>query len=144
MDRRKHEKKNLSQEYIELICSLYGDVYDDREEDSAPGGADWIPGQRAMHLSLRQFQKRLEEKGYSLSTAKLRKILITGGCWTTETSREIMEQYERLGSVKKVAEALEVSEALVKMYLPYERTVYDLEDKSGNARRIERWQEKQI
>lgn len=77
-------------------------------------------------------------------TAKLRKILITGGCWTTETSREIMEQYERLGSVKKVAEALEVSEALVKMYLPYERTVYDLEDKSGNARRIERWREKQI
>jgi hypothetical protein len=28
------------------------------------------------------------------------------------------------------------------MYLPYGKTVYDLEDKSGNARRVARWREK--
>ena len=33
-------------------------------------------------------------------------------------------------------------DALVTMYLPYERTVYDLEDRSGNAKRIRRWRER--
>ena len=32
--------------------------------------------------------------------------------------------------------------ALVAMYLPYEKVVYDLEEKSGNARRIDRWRER--
>ena len=33
-----------SEEYITYICSLYGDSYDDREEDSKPKGRDWMPG----------------------------------------------------------------------------------------------------
>jgi hypothetical protein len=28
------------------------------------------------------------------------------------------------------------------MYLPYGKTVYDLQEKSGNARRVARWREK--
>ena len=30
--------KTPSKEFIDLICRLYGDKYDDREEDSKPGG----------------------------------------------------------------------------------------------------------
>ena len=45
-------------------------------------------------------------------------------------------------SVSRVAAELGVTDALVTMYLPYEKVVYDLDDKSGNARRIERWREK--
>lgn len=144
MDRRRREKDNPSQEFIDEICKLYDDVNNDREEDLKPGGADWSPGRKAMHESLGAFQKRLAERGIDLSTAKIWKILITGDCWTTETSRVIREQYEKLGSVKEVEEKLSVTEALVKMYLPYERTVYDLEEKSGNAKRIQRWREKQV
>ena len=44
-----------------------------------------------------------------------------------------------LGSVKQVAEKLGLSTAFVTMYLPYGKVVYDLENKSGNAKRIERW-----
>lgn len=138
----RRKKKNPSKDFIELICSLYGDSYDDREEDSSPGGADWVPGEKANHTSLAAFKKELEGYGYNLSTAKIRKILITGGCWTTERSREVGELFEKYGSVAKVAKELGVSEALVKMYLPYEKVVYDLEDKSGNAKRIDRWREK--
>ena len=144
MDRRRREKDNHSLEFIDEICKLYGDVYNDWEEDSKPGGADWSPGKKAMHESLAAFQKRLAKQGIDLSTAKIRKILITGGCWITETSRVIRKRYEELGSVKKVAEDLMVSETLVKMYLPYERTVYDLEEKTGNAKRIQHWREKQV
>lgn len=138
-DRRRKEKQNPSREYIDFICSLYNDFYDDREEDSRPVGADWIPGEKAIHTSLSEFKEELEGYGYNLSTAKIRKILITGGCWTTERSREVKELYNKYGNVSKVAQALNVSEALVKMYLPYEKGVYDLENKSGNAKRVERW-----
>lgn len=141
MDRRRKEKKDPSRDFIERICDLYGDTYDDREEDSKPGGENWVPGKEANHTSLGAFQKMLQENGIELSTAKIRKILITGGCWSTERSREVAELYNKYGSVKCVAEILKVSEALVNMYLPYEKAVYDLEEKSGNAKRIARWRE---
>ena len=140
MDKRRKEKKDPSGDYISYICSLYGDVYDDREEDSAPGGADWVPGAKAAHLSLAAFQRELKDvHGIELSTAKIRKILITGGCWTTERSREVASLYEKYKSVKRVADALDVTPALVTMYLPYEKVVYDLEEKSGGAKRVQRW-----
>lgn len=141
MDRRRKEKKDPSRDFIERICDLYGDIYDDREEDSKPGGENWVPGKEANHTSLAAFQKTLHENRIELSTAKIRKILITGGCWSTERSREVASLYDKYGSVKRVAEILKVSEALVNMYLPYEKAVYDLEEKSGNAKRIARWRE---
>lgn len=142
VDKRRKEKKDPSREFITQICELYGDVYDDREEDSSPGGADWQPGIPANHTSLLAFQKMLKEKGIILSTAKIRKILITGGCWSTERSREVAELYEKYKSVPQVAAELGLSTALIIMYLPYGKTVYDLEEKSGNARRVARWREK--
>lgn len=141
-DKRRRERKNPSAEFIDQICSLYNDVYDDREEDSSIGGEDWAPGKTANHISINSFQKELEEYGIKLSTAKIRKILITGGCWTTERSREVERLYEEYGSVARVAKVLGLSETLVKTYLPYGKVVYDLEEKSGNAKRVERWREK--
>ena len=51
----------------------------------------------------------------------------------------LFDQYK---SIRKVAEVLGVSDALVTMYLPYGKVVYDLEEKSGGAKRTERWREK--
>ena len=135
---------NPSKEYIRYICKLYGDTYDDRIEDSRPHGTDWRPGgQIANHMSLERFRKHLwMDYSIRLSTAKIRKILISGGSWTTEQSRRIQEEFEALGSVKQVAEKLGLSTAFVTMYLPYGKVVYDLENKSGNAKRIERWRDK--
>ena len=145
MDKRQKVQKNASQDYISFICCLYNDRYDDREEDSSPGGEDWEPGKKAMHTSLGVFQKKLlDVHGIKLSTAKIRKILITGGLWTTERSREVAELYEKLSSVSRVAEELELTPELVTMYLPYEKVVYDLEEKSGNARRAARWRKKSL
>lgn len=142
MDKRKRTKKDPSKDFIQKICDLYGDVYDDREEDSRPGGEDWQPGKKADHLSLAAFQKELANGyGIELSTAKIRKVLITGGLWSTERSREVSNLYEKYKDIKRVAEVLGVSSALVTMYLPYGKVVYDLEEKSGNAKRTQRWRE---
>ncbi len=143
VDKRHKVKIDPSQEYISFICFLYGDYYDDREEDSSPGGADWEPGKKAMHTSLEAFRIKLQEvHKIKLSTAKIRKILITGGLWTTERSREVAALFNVYNSVDKVAAELGVTPELVTMYLPYEKVVYDLDEKSANAKRAVRWREK--
>lgn len=94
--------------------------------------------------NLISFKKTLlKEHGIDLSTAKLRKILITGGCFSTKRSREVARLYEKLGSISLVAKELGLTTELVTMYLPYKKVVYDLEEKSGNAKRVERWRNKQ-
>ena len=143
-----------SKDYIDYLCRLYGDSYDDREEDSSPGGIDWAPGKTADHKSLSAFKKELEETyDIKLSNSKILKILITGGVWSTERTREVGYLYETMttpvadggeglekkAAMKRIAEELEISQAMVCMSLPYGRTVYDLEDKSSNAVRCDRW-----
>ena len=131
---------DTGKEYVQRICRLYGDAYDDRAEDPE----DRVPGGNARHKSLEAFRRELKTvHGISMSTAKIRKILITGGLWTTERSREAAALYERLGSVAAVSRALGVSEELVIMYMPYGKTVYGLETKSSGAGRVQRWREKQ-
>ena len=145
VDKRQKVRKDPSQDYISFICSLYGDYYDDREEDSSLGGADWEPGKKAMHTSLEAFRIKLQKTNdIKLSTAKIRKILITGGLWTTERSREVAVLFNEFNSVDKVAAELGVTPELVTMYLPYKKVVYDLDEKSGNAKRAARWREKNV
>lgn len=141
-----------SKDYIELICRLYGDKYDDQEEDSAPGGADWQPGMKARHKSLAAFKRELEEEGISLTTGKIKKILITGGCWSTERSREVGYLYEDLTTpvtdggkglsretaIQRISAELEISVSMVCMSLPYGRVVYSVPGKSSNAKRCDR------
>ena len=139
--------KTATKEFIDLICRLYGDIYDDREEDSKPGGESWVPGQKARHKSLLAFQKELEEvHDIKLSKSKILKILISGNCWTTERSREVSSLYEELigrgmkkdEAIKVIAKELEISVAMVCMSLPYDRVVYDVPGKSSNAVRCDR------
>ena len=139
-----------SADYINYICARYNDVYDDRVEDTKPGGLNWIPGVEANHKSLAAFQKELAEQGIKLSRSKLQKILISGGCWSTERSREVQELYaiyvkkmKPEEAVKKIAIELEISTVNVNINLPYGKVVYALESKSGNAKRIDRWRAKQ-
>ena len=158
-------KQEPSKEYIEYICGLYGDTYDDRIEDCKPPtagddfrdpGEDWKPGQVADHKSLNAFQNELKAMGISISTSKIRKILITGKCWTTERSREISELFEIYtapkaeggkgmpsdAAVKRIAEELEVSVVTVNVNLPYQNVVYNLENRSSNAVRCARYKER--
>ena len=147
------EEKTPGRDYVKRICGLYGDVYDDREEDSRIRGLNWEPGVKASHKSISAFQKELEEEdGIHLSRTKIQKILITGGCWTTERSREIQELFEEymlpeekdgrgleaVAAVTAIAEHLGISRVSVVINLPYGKGVYRLEEKSANARRIEK------
>lgn len=148
-----NDNKDLSWEYVNKICHLYDDIYDDREEDSKPKGLNWEPGLKAAHKSIAAFQMELEEvHGMHLSRTKIQKILISGGCWTTERSREIQWLYDEYTApvekngkgmnskeaIQEIAKHLEISTVSVNINLPYGKVVYDLEKKSPNAVRIDR------
>lgn len=163
---------NPSNEYIKHICDLYNDYYDDRIEESNPptagnnpktAGEDWHPGVLAAHKSLVAFQKELEEEGIRLSTSKIKKILVTGGCWTTARSRQVQELYDRYtkegvrdeddpdtaGKILTAAEAVEriskelrISKVSVSVNIPYQDVVYKLEQRSKNAIRCARYRKK--
>ena len=91
--------------------------------------------------------------GIKLSTSKIKKILVSGGCWTTERSREIGRLYVVLTktaedgeqglsereAVKRIAAELGVSAVTVSVNLPYQSVVYKLEKRSKNAVKCERW-----
>ena len=134
-------KTSPSEKFIKFICDLYGDIYDDRKEDCRPpaaghekkeAGEDWMPGHVADHKSLKAFQQELSEKGIRMSSSKIRKILITGGCWSTERSREINGLFnlyttpaEKYGlglpadeAIRKIADRLDVSIVTVSVNLP--------------------------
>ena len=168
MAHRKTESADAeSAGFIREICCLYGDHYDDREEDSRPptagkkdgqadkrlAGEDWEPGMPAAHKSLSAFQRELlEEHSIRLSTSKIRKILISGGLWTTERSREVQELYEKLTraesgisperAVGLISKELGISKPTVVMNLPYINGVNCLEPKSPNATRCARYRTK--
>ena len=154
-----------SQDYINYICSLYGSSYDDRIENTAPPtaggedrtpGEDWVPGMTANHKSLQSFKRELEQLGIKLSTSKIKKILITGGLWTTSTSRHIQTLFNSYTSsvegggdglteaaaVKRIAEELEISFVSVSVNLPYMDVVYNLPEPSANAKRCRRLKER--
>lgn len=66
------QNKELSKEYVDHICKLYGDIYDDRIEDCRPpaagdesreAGDDWRPGCEAAHKSLSAFRDELMAMG---------------------------------------------------------------------------------
>lgn len=144
---------------------MYGDIYDDRIEDNKPPtagcnrkkpGEDWKPGHVADHKSLKAFQREFSESGIRLSSSKIRKILITGGRWSTERSREIAGLFnlytthtENLGidlpadvAIRRIAEELGVSIVTVSINLPYQNVVYKLGYRSSNAVRCARYKER--
>ena len=154
---RRWNQNNPSRDYIAMICRLYGDAYDDREEDSKIKGLDWEPGLKARHKSIGRFQKELDETyGIHLSKSKIQKILISGQRWTTERSREVQYLYEEYTeeiknsgrgmnskeAIRAIAKHLEISDISVIINLPYEKVVYDLAEKSANAKRIEKHRRK--
>lgn len=156
-----------SAEFIQDICRFYGDVYDDRIEDSRPpaagwkngfleprdAGIDWFPGMPSEHKSLKSFQTELKEKyDILLSTCKIRKILISGGVWTTERSREVQALFSLLTAgtetepaldpdhaIQVISRRLGISRSLVTVYLPYSKGVNGLEQRSKNAIRCDNY-----
>ena len=67
---------------------------------------------------------------FHITPQKVKKLLITGGCYDTTLFRTIRGKREQGLSVEKISRHLGIRAVTVRSYLPYERVIYNLEERS--------------
>ena len=83
-------------------------------------------------------------RDFDISPMKVRKILITANLFHSSMASKIAEMHnEGKMTVKEIATALNTTVANVNSYLPYQKIIYDLEEKSVNADKQERYRHRQ-
>lgn len=140
-----------TEELIKSACSLFGEPYDDREASATLFSSPH--GQKPEHTSLRSVAEEME-----ISTVKVRKLLISGGFYSTVTSRTVKQLYDEAKAtylekgesvaqaekhaVIKVSQQTQLGRASVYSYLPFKNDAYGLEEKSAAAIRQRRYRER--
>ncbi len=81
-------------------------------------------------------------KNLSISSVKVRRVLIAEGLWSSKRSLKIAELKKQGLTIKEIAEKLETSEKNVNAYLPYSRGLYNTEEKSDEAIRAKVYRER--
>lgn len=80
---------------------------------------------------------------FGISRIKVRKLLITVGVYQSDTCDWINQLHSKGKSIQEIQEITLMSYSAVKSYLPYEKTVYNMEEASANAERIKTYRERQ-
>ena len=106
------------QELLTAVCEFYGDTVDDRKEEDPD------------HVSLHDVADR-----FNITVMKARKLLITGGLYSTSLSRKVQELHAQGLTVAQITEETGLKRASINSYLPYTNIIYNLPDISIKAER---------
>ncbi|MBR3638815.1 MAG: hypothetical protein IKN45_12975 [Lachnospiraceae bacterium] len=113
-----YDRETFIQKKADEVVAAYGDVFDDRFS------------QDKDHKSIRKLSKE-----FNISIMKTRKILVTAGVYSTETSRTIQKLYEQGFSIPEIMAKTSLSKSSVCSYLPYSKVIYRMENASVDADR---------
>ena len=143
MKKPEYNSTTVQGELVERICSFFGRVYDDFEEERhltlrgrRPSDQKWeetMMGDPTINETAKEF---------GITPMKVRKLLITGGSYDTETYREVKQLREQGLSVEQIAEKMDKKPGTVRSYFPYERVIYNLDERSVNADRLQRFKQR--
>ena len=97
------------QELLDVVCDYYGDPVDDRKEEDPD------------HVSLHDVADR-----FNITVMKARKLLITGGLYSTSLSRKVQEFHAQGLTVAQITEETGLKRASINSYLPYAHIIYNL------------------
>ena len=106
------------QELLTVVCDYFGDPVDDRKSEDLD------------HVSLHDVADR-----FNITVMKARKLLITGGLYSTAISRRVQELHVQGLTVAQITEKTGLKRASTNSYLPYTNIVYNLPDISIKAER---------
>ena len=106
------------QELLAAVCDYYGDPVDDRNSEDPD------------HVSLHDVADR-----FNITVMKVRKLLITGGLYSTAISRRVQELHAQGLTVAQITEETGLKRASINSYLPYAHIIYNLPDISIKAER---------
>ena len=113
--------QEVSQQVIEAITDAY--------LNPSEGTAD-EDGKLSINLLAEDF---------SMSRIKVRKLLITSGAYETPISRQVGELYKSGKTVKEIQTITGLSAASISGYLPYQKTIYNLEESTLVAERLRKY-----
>ena len=89
-----------------------------------------------LHLSEQGVSLKQIGRQLGISEQKVRKILITAGAWSSETSKKINSLVESGKSLDEIQAVTGLTRNAVLSYLPYERGMQNAEYPTVNALRI--------
>ena len=146
MKKPKPEEVKISEDaLIADVCSYFGRIYDDREEERAQSlrGLQRDRDKEKWRAIMRSDPTINETaEAFELPAGKIRKLLIAGGMYNTALFRQINSLVAEGRSVAEVAEIVGRKVGTVKSYMDYEKVIYKLDEKSKNAVRIDRFKER--
>ncbi len=79
-----------------------------------------------------------------MTPIEVRKLLISSGAYQTDISMRINELYESGKTIKEIQEIVGLSAASVSGYLPYQKTVYNLEVSTDVANRLRKYRNSKV
>lgn len=79
---------------------------------------------------------------FSMTPIKVRKLLITSGAYETPVSIDVNKLYRDGKTVKEIQQIMGLSSASVNAYLPYNKTVYKMEDATLTAERLRKYRQR--
>ena len=138
-----YDSHAVQKSLVNEVCTFFGRVFDDDEQSRhlllrghRPGDEKWV-GIMGDNPTINE-----TAKAFAISTHKVRKLLITGGYYDTQLYRDIMELKGSGRTIEEIAEMLQMKPATVRTYFPYERVIYNLEERSVNADRLQRFKKR--
>lgn len=106
------------QELLTAVCEFYGNPVGDRKDEDPD------------HVSLHDVAAE-----FDITVMKARKLLITGGLYSTSLSRRVQELHDQGLTVAQITEQTGLKRASINSYLPYSNIIYNLPDISIKAER---------
>lgn len=125
MARPKKKPEYNSEEVSQQVIEAVTDAYLNPSEGTADEN-----GKMCLNLLSEDF---------SISRLKARKMLITSGAYKTPLSRRINELYMDGKTIKEIQEITKLSFASISGYLPYQKTIYNLEKSTLLAERLRKY-----
>lgn len=128
MARPKKKPEYNSAEIAKQIVEAVTDAYLNPTEDTADE-----QGHTYLNLLAEEF---------SMTPIKVRKLLITSGVYETPISIAVNKLYRDGKTVKDIQKIMGLSSASVNGYLPYNKTVYKMEEATLTAERLRKYRQR--
>ena len=110
-----YDSEAVQGELVEQVCSYFGRVFDDFEAERHAALRGHRPGDDKW-MEIMEDDPTINETAaeFGVTSMKVRKLLITGGCYDTEIYRTIKTMSERGLSVEQIAEKLKKKPKILK------------------------------
>ena len=122
--KKKNNMEELSQQVLEAVTGAYLNPTEDTADEN---------GKMSLNVLANEF---------AMSRIKLRKLLITSGVYETPISRKVNELYNSGKTIKEIQTITGLSAASVSGYLPYQKTIYNLEESTLVAERLRKYRKR--